>query len=626
MFPIFKGEQSAHSNSILTGEYQNENAPLLTTAEDDLLESIEHGDGARIQYVTGVLPRLKMGLFERILFRALRGNMYLNWVEIDEPLRDANNLDEIVEKNVFIVFAHGSQLLGKVRKICESLGATLYTVDSNQGKRRDEALEVMNRLEDLKHVLDTTKNNRRLELNKVGTKIEEWATIILQEKAIHYTMNLFNYDQGRKALIAEGWCPTEMIGPIQSSLRTVSERTNSTIPPILSKLPRTSEAPPTYHRTNKFTYAFQAIVDAYGIATYREVNPGLFTTISFPFLFAVMFGDMGHGFLVFLFAAWMCLSERSLGRKKWGEMWDMIFGGRYILLLMGVFSVFTGLMYNDIFSRPLGLFKSGYLFSQSAPEEPFIAEKIGTYPFGLDPAWMLAENKLLFLNSYKMKMAIVMGFIQMMFGISIQIVNHRFFKKISNIYAETLPQIIFMTCIIGYLWSMTFENRQAPSLLNTLIFMFLSPGNVEKSQELYTGQATVQLFLLFAAVVCVPWMLIGKPYLVWKESHAHKDSLPSVRGGYQRLEVVGGEYEDMDDDLGEAHEEIAEEHHDFSEVIVHQVLHTIEFVLNSISNTASYLRLWALSLAHAQLSEVLWDMVMGACFQIEDKYIAVFAL
>ena len=112
----------------------------------------------------------------------------------------------------------------------------------------------------------------------------------------------------------------------------------------------------------------------------------------------------------------------------------------------------------------------------------------------------------------------------MTFALCLQLPNHLRFKRPVDIYANFIPQIIFLMSIFGYLvvcilykWSIDWSQTDAvpPSLLTMLISMFLSPGTVE--EPLYPGQAVVQVVLLLLAAICVPWLLITKPYLAWKE-------------------------------------------------------------------------------------------------------------
>lgn len=85
---------------------------------------------------------------------------------------------------------------------------------------------------------------------------------------------------------------------------------------------------------------------------YKEANPALFTTVTFPFLFGVMFGDVGHGSLLLMVGIFIVLfADKFKDSPSMAKVLQM----KYFLLLMGIFSTFCGLIYNDFLSIPLNL-------------------------------------------------------------------------------------------------------------------------------------------------------------------------------------------------------------------------------------------------------------------------------
>ncbi|XP_075894679.1 V-type proton ATPase 116 kDa subunit a isoform X3 [Nelusetta ayraudi] len=614
--------------------------PSLLEESSTLIDPSDPNRGAplRLGFVAGVIGRERIPTFERMLWRVCRGNVFLRQADIEDPLEDPTTGDQVY-KSVFIIFFQGDQLKNRVKKICEGFRATLYPCPETPQERREMLAGVNARIDDLQMVLNQTEDHRQRVLQAAAKTVRVWFIKVRKMKAIYHTLNLCNIDVTQKCLIAEVWCPVSDLDSIQFALRRGTEKSGSSVPSILNRM-QTKQTPPTYNKTNKLTSGFQSIVDAYGMGSYREINPAPFTIITFPFLFAVMFGDLGHGALMTAAALYLVLREsRLMAQKNDNEMFNMLFGGRYIILLMGLFSMYTGIIYNDCFSKSLNVFGSSWsvrpMFNprvggnwtfQTLEEnrllqlDPAVDGVFnGPYPIGIDPIWNIATNKLTFLNSFKMKMSIILGVIHMLFGVSLSLFNHLYFNKPLNIYLGFIPEIIFMSSLFGYLVILVFykwvaynasTSRMAPSLLIAFINMFLFQYNDPTNRPLYSGQQGLQIFFFLMALACVPVMLVVKTVIMYRQHMWRKNLGMQNFGG---IRVGNGPTEDQaeiiqHDQLSQHSEE--EPEFDVADVAVNQAIHTIEYCLGCISNTASYLRLWALSLAHAQLSEVLWSMVM----------------
>jgi V-type H+-transporting ATPase subunit a len=187
----------------------------------------------------------------------------------------------------------------------------------------------------------------------------------------------------------------------------------------------------------------------------------------------------------------------------------------------------------------------------------------------------------------------------MTFSLCLSLINARHFKTPIDIWGNFVPGMIFFQSIFGYLvfsivfkWSVDWYaiKESPPSLLNMLIYMFLSPGTIET--PLYRGQGAVQKMLLTFALICVPIMLFLKPFYLRHEHN--KARAMGYRGIGERTRVSalddddddevqtlnGGRESIGDDDEGAVMitQDIGHGEHEefeFSEIMIHQVIHTI---------------------------------------------------
>jgi V-type H+-transporting ATPase subunit a len=208
-------------------------------------------------------------------------------------------------------------------------------------------------------------------------------------------------------LVGLFWSPSKNRATLQDKILEIKEESQVDGPYInlIEKFDEQLLVRPTLIEINEFSWPFQQIVDTYSIPKYKEINPAIFTAVTFPFLFGVMFGDVMHGTILFVFGAYLCFSKSDPNSSM-----GMLGKVKYMLLLMGLFSTFNGFIYNDFTSVPLKAFGNTCWATYRGDSHAKPALKADCiYPVGVDPSWYMGSNELTYLNSLKMKISVILG-------------------------------------------------------------------------------------------------------------------------------------------------------------------------------------------------------------------------
>lgn len=207
---------------------------------------------------------------------------------------------------------------------------------------------------------------------------------------------------------------------------------------------------------------------------------------------------------------------------------------------MGLFATFCGFMYNDFMSIPLFFSTSCYDIQYHEdgalvqPQTPMQFEGC-VHALGVDPVWYLSSQAITYMNSLKMKLAVIVGVSHMVLGIAMKGYNAAFFQLKIDFIFEFIPQMLMMLCLFGYMdliiiikWTTDWSGREnaSPPIIGTMIGMFLGGGEVPPGADPLIGDAqnqkNIQLMLLYVTLICTPLMLFPKPiitYMFAKSDH-----------------------------------------------------------------------------------------------------------
>lgn len=313
---------------------------------------------------------------------------------------------------------------------------------------------------------------------------------------------------------------------------------------------------PTSFKTNEVLEFHQLTVDTYKYATYGEINPAIFQIVTFPFLYGVMYGDWGHGAVFLLLGIVLCLGEGSIRKNP---AMEGILVTRYFWLMMGFFSCYMGLIYNEFFSVPQDFFGTCYDYAKydGIRVPPKGGEETEcVYAFGLDPAWRISSSTLTFTNNIKEKLAVIIAYFHLNFGMVLNALNCIYFGEYKKLIFDIFTGFFIFLGLIGYMivliyakwWYPVYAYKDpfpidekelslstSPSIIVVVINDVMGITGLADPNELWSqwfpGQQDISDALIYVTFVFLPVMLCAIPCIhicCGKKHDAHEDQFDQV--------------------------------------------------------------------------------------------------
>jgi V/A-type H+-transporting ATPase subunit I len=387
----------------------SENISILKKENDELNSKLENlqEKTSQLNHVKDMLSRMELMRIDlavveelKLIYVAVASVPAKNFDALETALASLPiyvNHSTLSKEKIFAILATPSKHRTDVDRLIKTYHAEIFRIPENLPKNIEMALKEVNNLlrdnqEKEKQVYDSIK--KLGETNKEN--LASWTEIS------ENLLSIFNAEtkilQSGRIVTLKGFVPTKRLGELNSRVTDTLEGKAIVIPNEELE----ARQPPTRILNNRFIKPFEELTRLYGLPKYDEIDPTPVIAITFPILFGLMFGDVGHGLV-------LLVGGLALGMliKTNQSMKNVCF----VMAACGIGAIVAGLLFGEFFGIAL--------------------------PWG--PLWFSPfDNVFQFLI-----FSLFVGIAQIVSGIVLEMVNFSIRRNIADALLTSLPKIAF---------------------------------------------------------------------------------------------------------------------------------------------------------------------------------------